>query len=85
MSEGKEEARKKGVALRECARQLLTKQLPSPIPNGAQVDPTLAIFAQWELEDAQKTSEEAAEEDRMWEEFENGINETRKALGMRQL
>jgi hypothetical protein len=46
---------------------------------------TLALFAQWAVEDARKTPEETAQEDRLWEQFEAGINETRDALGMRRL
>jgi pimeloyl-ACP methyl ester carboxylesterase len=78
-------ARQKGVAPEECARQLLAEHLPILTNNGAGEDPTLALFAQWEQEDAQKTPEEIADEDRLWQEFEKGINETRSALGMRRL
>jgi hypothetical protein len=78
-------ARQKGVAPQECARQLLTEHLPGLTSNSAREDPALALFAQWEQEDARKTPEEIADEDRLWEEFEQGINETRKALGMRPL
>jgi len=78
-------ARQKGVAPQECARQLLTEHLPSLSSNGSNEDPTLAIFAQWEQEDARKTHAEIADEERLWAEFEKGINETRRALGMRQL
>ena len=78
-------AQQKGIAPQECARQLLTAHLPDLMPNGTQEDPTLAIFAKWQQEDALKTPEEAADEERLWKEFEKGINETRQSLGMRQL
>jgi microcystin degradation protein MlrC len=47
--------------------------------------PTRILFAQWAEEDAGMTDAEREAEDRFWEEFERGINETRAALGMRQL
>ena len=78
-------ARRKGIEPQECARQLLTEHLPGAEPDEARDDPTLALFARWEEEDAGKTPKEITEENRMWEEFEKSINETRKAMGMRQL
>lgn len=78
-------AKRRGVPPQECAKELLVEHLPLVTQNGAEDDPTLALFAQWEQEDARKTPEETAEEERLWEEFERGINETRAALGMRQL
>jgi hypothetical protein len=47
--------------------------------------PTRELFAQWAEEDAHMTDAEREAEDRLWEEFEKGINETRAALGMRPL
>jgi hypothetical protein len=78
-------ARQRGIAPQECARQLITDHLPEATPNGMSQDPTLVLFAQWKQEDAQKSPDEAEDEERMWEEFERGVNETRTALGMRQL
>lgn len=78
-------ARQRGVVPRECARQLLAEHLPGPETKIENHDPTLALFDQWEREDAAKTPEEIAAEGRMWEEFEKGINQTRRALGMRRL
>ncbi|MDQ3814629.1 MAG: hypothetical protein M3347_11850 [Armatimonadota bacterium] len=46
---------------------------------------TAELFAQWEEEDAQMTDEEREAEDRLWQDFQKGINETRAALGMRLL
>lgn len=65
----------------------LTLDLP-PVPSPtfpATDDSTLALFAQWRAEDAQRTSEEAAEEQRQWEQFEQNVNETHDALGMKRL
>lgn len=80
-------ARQKGVAPAELARELVTSHLPpAPAePGDEPEDPTLALFAQWEKEDAQMTPEEVERERRLWEQFEQGINETRAALGMRRL
>ena len=80
-------ARQKGLAPAALVKALVTEHLPehAPAPADPPEDPTLALFAQWSQEDAQKTPAETAQEDRLWEEFENGINETRDALGMRRL
>jgi hypothetical protein len=43
------------------------------------------LFAQWAQEDARMTEEEREAEDRFWEEFLKGLNETRHSLGMRTL
>jgi len=50
-------------------------------------DPVSAheLFRQWDEEDALMTDEEREAEDRLWEDFLKGINETRAALGMRLL
>jgi len=75
-------AEQEGVPPAELARRLVADHLPR-LTRGD--DPTLALFAQWESEDARLTPEELAQEQRLWEEFERGINETRRALGMREL
>lgn len=77
-------ARQHNLEPAEFARRLVTEHLPPVAPDEAQ-DPTLALFAQWQHEDARMTPDEAAQERRLWEAFENGINETRHALGMRPL
>jgi len=76
-------ARRAGLNPTEAARKVLTANLPPA--SDAEDDPTLALFAQWSAEDAQMTPEETAEEQRLWERFEGGINETREASGMRRL
>jgi len=75
-------ARQEGMQPAELARKLVTDHLSQP---GKGSDPTLALFAQWESEDVQMTPEEIDQERRLWEKFEVGINETRRALGMREL
>ena len=77
-------ARQEGIPIAEFARKLVTEHLP-PSPADAEADPTLALFALWEKEDAGKTLEEVAAEDQLWKEFEQGINATRQAQGMRLL
>jgi PHD/YefM family antitoxin component YafN of YafNO toxin-antitoxin module len=47
--------------------------------------PAGELFAQWAAEDVNMTDEEKEAEDRLWEDVQSGINETRAALGMRQL
>jgi len=80
-------ARQKGLDPAAMVKALVTEHLLeySPTSVNAPEDPTLALFAQWAQEEAQKTPGEIAQEDRLWEEFEHGINETRDALGMRRL
>ncbi len=63
---------------------LVDAHLP-PTTKGEETDPTLALSAQWAQEDANKTPEEIAAEENLWEEFEQGSNSTRQAQGMRQL
>jgi hypothetical protein len=73
-------AQSAGLTPTEAARKLLAQNLP-PVPDTLPQktdDPTLALFAQWKAEDAQMTPEEAAEEQRLWEQFEQNVNETRK-------
>lgn len=59
--------------------------LPDFTAQEAEKNATLAQFAEWEREDAHKTAEQVAEEDQLWKAFEEGINSTRKAHGMRTL
>lgn len=48
-------------------------------------DPTLALFAQWDKEDAAMTPEEIAEENRTWEEFKANLNAERDRAGARRV
>jgi hypothetical protein len=52
---------------------------------GNQTDQTLALFEQWEQEDARRTPEQIGADDRIWQEFEKGINASRQLQGMRPL
>jgi hypothetical protein len=78
-------ARQKGIRPQELARELLINNLPPLSEERIEEDPTLALFAEWEKEDAQMTHEEMERESRLWEEFERNVNETRRSLGMRTL
>jgi len=56
--------------------------------TGTVTSPSISahdLFAQWDEEDAQMTDEEREAEDRLWQDVQNGMNETRASLGMRQL
>jgi len=86
-----DQAKKQGVQPAENIKQLIDAQLPggaeleaSP-PDRESTDPTAALFAQWAIEDAGRTEAEAAADDKLWNEFEQRINETRRASGMRLL
>lgn len=79
------DARRKGLGLQECARQVLSQYLPAVPARQAEDDPTLALFAEWADEDAHMTPAEAEEEERLWEEFMDDINASRQAMGMRLL
>lgn len=43
------------------------------------------LFAQWDAEAAHMIDEEREPEDRQWDDFQKGINETRAELEMRPL
>lgn len=77
-------AQKEGLEPTVLAQKLVTDHLPL-LQSMPEQDPTLALFEQWRQEDAQKTPEEVEQERRLWEAFEQGINEAREAQGMRQL
>jgi len=78
------QAAQQGVPPAEIVKRLVDEHI-SPALGSEETDPTLALFAQWSQEDAAKTPEEIAAEDQLWQEFEQGINATRQAQGMRQL
>lgn len=63
--------------LRQWQAQDQTKLLPTRT--------AAELFAEWDKEAAQMTEDERDAEDRLWEDFQQGINETRAALGMRKL
>ncbi len=77
-----EESRRTGLPPAEAIHSVLAEHLP---PVDTENDPTLALFAQWDAEDAAMTAEEADAERRLWQRFESNVNETRQAQGMRLL
>jgi hypothetical protein len=78
-------ARHEGIGTAELAQKLVTERLPSLSAQAEEQDPTLALFAQWEQEDADMTPEEIEQERLLWEEFQKDINATRQAQRMRLL
>src|SRR5437773_2687352 len=78
-------AKQEGLAPAELVRRVLAEHLP-PLAEGApEEDPTLALFRQWGAEDRKRTPDEVSKENELWERFQANLNETRQALGMRQL
>jgi hypothetical protein len=74
-------AEKEGLEPEECARRLLTSQLPSLKPGEA----TRALFAAWAAEDATDDPEEIARRNQEWEELKAQMNATRAELGAEPL
>jgi hypothetical protein len=70
--------------IREWQAQDNTPILPlAPTPPG--LTPTAALFQKWAEEDAQKTDNEIADDERLWEDYKRGIDEERTKAGMRTL
>ena len=69
-----------GLAPAELARQLVTAHLPA-VPPSHPEDPTLALFAQWDADDAHMTPEEVAAA----QEFTRRMNAERARTGARIL
>jgi hypothetical protein len=67
-------ARHEGLDPAELARRLVVEHLPSITVGGREEDPTLALFAQWEAEDARMTPAEMEAARREFEEFKQNIN-----------
>jgi hypothetical protein len=78
-------AKQEGLAPEELARKVLTDHLPPATEEPPSEDPTLELFRQWEAEGTARTLEDAERENELWEQFQANVNETRAALGMRQL
>jgi hypothetical protein len=82
-----------GMSPQEKVRALLAKwqaQDNTPIVAGPVAllpgeTTTQALFRKWDEEDARMTDEEREAAERLWEEFQQGVNETRDALGMRRV
>lgn len=62
--------------------RLLNVSAPATAPN---INATEALFRQWDEEDAHMTEEERQEEDAFWDKFTQGVDESRRAAGMRLL
>jgi len=58
---------------------------PAQIADRSGMTPTAALFQQWAEEDADKTDEEIAANDRLWADYQQGIDEERQKAGMRTL
>src|SRR5690348_9844971 len=78
-------ARQEGVDSAELVRKLVTEHLSAVTTEEPEPDPTLALFAQWEREDANMTPEEIAKENRDWEAFKANINAERDRAGARRV
>jgi hypothetical protein len=78
-------ARQIGLAPADYVKKLVNEHMPSIVETKTENDPTLALFAQWDKEDAQMTSEEVEQENRTWEEFKTNINTERKRSGAREV
>lgn len=70
--------------LREWQRQDNTP-LSQPVPPRNGLTPTAALFEQWADEDARMTDTEREADDRLWEDFQKGIDAERRNTGMRTL
>lgn len=68
--------------------------LPEPAKNGertndlpnlktAENDPTLALLARWREEDESRASDEILQDEKNWQEFQQGINTNRVEAGAR--
>jgi len=77
-------ARQAGLDPAELARKLVTARLPSATPDTPE-DPTLALFAQWDADDAQMTPEDIADAQRDYDEFTQQMNAERARAGARVL
>lgn len=77
-------ARKEGLEPSELARKFVTERLPLFALDETE-DPTLALFAQWDREDAEMTPEEQEEAGREFEQFKQEMNAERARAGARIL
>lgn len=75
-------ARRRGVTPMHFARQALLNNLTAPeaTPQPTK-DKTLALFAQWEAEDATDDAEEIAHRTADWEALKANLNANRAAEG----
>lgn len=73
-----------GLTPAELDRQLVRTHVPDVLAPPPE-DPTLALFAQWDAEDAQMTPEEMAAAQRDCQEFIRHMNAERAKVGARIL
>jgi hypothetical protein len=73
-----------GLAPAELARKLVTEHLLT-VTSDLPTDPTLALFAQWDADDAQMTPEEVTEARRDYDEFIRRMHAERVCAGARLL
>lgn len=59
--------------------------LAETILHDETLTPSEALFRQWDEEDAQMTDEERHHQEKLWEDFQQGINLERAATGMRSI
>lgn len=78
-------AKLRGTRPAEVVQHLVNQHALLTADNQTSGDPTLAQFAKWEREDAGKSQQQIAQESAVWEEFERGINASRREQGMREL
>ncbi|HZT43562.1 MAG TPA: hypothetical protein VFA07_15465 [Chthonomonadaceae bacterium] len=78
-------AQHEGIAPAEVVKKLVDEHLPAIAKVEKEQDPLLALFDQWEKEDADMTPDEIAAENRQWEEFKANINAERDRAGARRI
>ncbi len=76
-------ARQEGLEPAALVKRLVNQQLPLTAPEPQ--DPMLALFAQWDREDAQMTPAEVAQENRSWEDLKTNIDAERDRAGARRV
>jgi hypothetical protein len=77
-------AHQAGMTPAELARHLVAAHLPA-ITADRPEDPTLALFAHWDADDAQMTPEEVTEAQRDYAEFTCRMNAEQARAGARLL
>jgi hypothetical protein len=55
----------------------------TPPTNNSNMTPSEALFQQWEQQAADMTEEERQAEDKLWQQFQEGVNAERSASNMR--
>lgn len=76
-------AKRTRSAPRQVLHNLIVEHLPTE--EKEESDPTLALFEQWDREDAERTDEEAARETEFWSDFKESLNGVRRAASLREL